>query len=263
LEILQDSGLLASKPSKFPMEQNLKLFKDDGSLLNDPTSYRRLNGRLIYLIITCPDLAYVVHTLSQFMDQLRQPYLDAAQRVLRYLKTFPGQWLFFPSSSDLRVKAFCDANWVGYLDTRRSIIGHCIFIGDALVSWKSKKQQTVSRSSAKSKYRAMASTCCEVTWLFSLLKDLQILHPQPVALFCDSKVAIHIAANPVYHECTKHIEIDCHLVREKIQKGVIHTLHVSSFANLVDIFTKPLGFAQFSALLSKMNILNIFHLEEG
>ena len=181
--------------------------------------------------------------------------------MLRYLKTSPDQGLFFPSSLDLRVKVFCDADWAGCLDTRRSITGYCIFIGDALVSWKSKKQQTVSRSSAKSEYRAMASTCYEVTWLFSLLKDLHVLHPQPVALFCDSKAVIYIVANLVYHECTKDIEIDCHLVREKIQQGVIHTLHVSSSVNLADIFTKPIGSAQFSALLSKMNILNSYHLE--
>jgi hypothetical protein len=134
LEILQDSSLLASKPTKFPMEQNLKLSRGDGPLLDDPTSYRRLIGKMIYLSITRPDLAYVVQHLSQFMDQPRQPHLDADHRVLRYLKASPGQGLFFSSSSDFRVKAFCDADWAGCVDTRRSITGYCVFIGDALVS---------------------------------------------------------------------------------------------------------------------------------
>jgi len=101
LEILEDSNLLASKPTQFPMEQNLKLSRDDGVLISDPTVFRRLIGRLLYLTITRPDLAYSVQTLSQFMDKPRQPHLDAAHRVLRYIKSTPAQGLFFPAKSDM------------------------------------------------------------------------------------------------------------------------------------------------------------------
>jgi hypothetical protein len=258
LEILEDSGLLASRPVSFPMDNNLKLSKFEGELLEDPTAYRRLVGCLLCLTITRPDLTFSVQHLSQFMSTPRKPHLDDAYRVLRYIKNAHSQGLFFPVVSDFKLKSFCDADWAGCPDTHRSVIGFCLFLGDALISWKSKKQQTVSRSSSKAEYRAMVVACCEIMWISSLLQDLQVSSSSSALFFCDSQAAIHIAANLVFHERTKHIEIDCHLVREQIQKGLVRTLHVTSEHQLADILTKPLGFAIFSAILSKMNLLNIY-----
>ena len=161
LEILQDIGFLGSKPVRTPMEQNLHLSKDVGKLLPDASQYRKLIGRLLYLTLTRPDITYAVHRLSQFLVELREPHMLAVNRILQYLKGTPRRDLFFSSSPSMQVKAFCDVDWVGCPDTRRSITGYNVFLGDSLISWRSKKQSTVSRSLVEANYRAMATTTCE------------------------------------------------------------------------------------------------------
>ena len=121
-----------------------------------------------------------------------------------------------------------------------------------------KKQQVVSRSSAESEYRAMATVTSELVWLLALLRTFDLNHTHPTSLYCDSKATLYIAANPVFHERTKHIEVDCHYIRSKIQAGVIKTFHVPTRHQIADFFTKALGYKQFYFLLSKMNMINIY-----
>jgi hypothetical protein len=163
LDILEDAGLLGAKPEKIPMDANVALMPTGSDPLKDPTCYRRLIGRLIYLTITRPEITYAVNTLSQFMHEPQNYHFDTARRLLHYLKGAPGQALLFSSNGPLHLTAYYDADWARCPFTRRSVTGYCIFLGRSLISWKSKKQVTVSRSSVEAEYRSMAATACELT----------------------------------------------------------------------------------------------------
>ncbi|XP_019168865.1 PREDICTED: uncharacterized protein LOC109164771 [Ipomoea nil] len=240
LDILEESGFTHSKPVSTPMIQNQHLTHDDSPSLGDIGSYRRLIGRLLYLIATRPDIAYIVQQLSQFVDAPTEAHMSAAHRLLRYLKSAPGQGLHYPKNGNMQLTVFSDSDWATCAETRKSITGFCVFLGSALISWRSKKQATVSRSSSEAEYRALATTVCEVQWIKSLLRDLQVEIDKPAALFCDNKAAIAISENHVFHERTKHIEIDCHVVRERVTQGLVKLLYVPSSGQVADGFTKPL-----------------------
>ena len=166
----------------------------------------------------------------------------------------------FPSSSSLELRAYSDANWDSDIYDRKSTTGYCVFLGDSLISWKSKKQDVVSRSSTESEYRAMAIATCEIVWLRWLLADMGVHISQPTPLYCDNESAIMIAKNSVFHERTKHIEIDCHFTRHHLQKGTISLPYVPSSLQIADILTKPLTAPRFHFLSDKLSMLIVVAL---
>lgn len=133
-----------------------------------------------------------------------------------------------------------------------------MFLGDSLVTLRSKKQHTISRSSAEAEYRALAFTSCELVWLGILLHDLKIVSLNVHVLYSDSMAALYIATNPIFHERTKHVEINYHTVREKLDRGELKSLHISTENQIADLLTKPLFPHQFQYLMSKMSLINIF-----
>ncbi|GJY61017.1 retrovirus-related pol polyprotein from transposon TNT 1-94 [Tanacetum coccineum] len=166
LDLLNDDGRTAAKPVTSPMPTNLKLSLGRGSSLSNPESYRRLVGRLLYLTMTRPHISYVVQHLSQFVYAPTDLHMQAGLHLLKYLKGSVGKGLLYPVQPHLHITGFSDADWAAYLMTRRSLTSYSIFLGHSLVSWKTKKQPTVSRFSTEAEYRAMAVTTCK-RWMIS------------------------------------------------------------------------------------------------
>ena len=222
------------------IEYNYRFNPHDGESLSDATLYRQLVWSLIHLTVTRPDISFAIHVVNQFMAAPRSPHYAVVLRILRYLKDTIFDGLYFSSYSSLTLQAYSDANWAGDPTNRQSTIGYYFLLGDSLISWRSKKQTVVACSSTKAKYRALAATIVELIWLRWLVQDLGVDCSTTTKLHCDNRSAIQIAHKDVFHERTKHIEIDCHFIRHHLFQDTLILQSVSSHDQLVNIFTTPL-----------------------
>lgn len=159
-------------------------------------------------------MAYVVSVASQFMHAPTIAHMEATYQILRHLKGCLGKGVFYASHGHLRVEAYTDADWAGQINDRRSTSGYCTFVGGNLVTWRSKKQTLVARSSAEAEFHSIAHGVCELLWIKMLLAKLGFVVIATMSLYCDNKATISIAHNPIQHNRTKHIEMDCHFIKE-------------------------------------------------
>ena len=183
------------------------------------------------------------------MHDPREPHLQAAYRVLHYLKGNPGKGILFKKNNTLALEAYTNADYAGSIVNRRSTTRYCTFLRGNLVTW---------RSSVESKFRAIAQGLCELLWLKIILEDLRIKWDDPMKLYCDNKSAINIAHNPIQHDMTKHIEVDKHFIEEKLEEGVVCMSYVPSEHQLVDILTKGLNGSMFHDLVFKLGMEDIY-----
>ena len=257
LDLLTETGMLGCKPASTPMDSNKKV----GSRLNkkpvDKGRYQRLVGRLIYLSHTRPDIGFAVSVVSQYMNNPIEEHMEAVTRILRYLKLNPGKGLLFKKNDNRGIKVYTDADWAADVTDRRSTSGYCSYVWGNLVTWRSKKQPVVSRSSAEAELRALALGICEGIWLKRLLSELRLCTIKPIEMLCDNQAAISIAKNPVHHDRTKHIEIDRHFITEKIENAIIETIYTPSRLQTADVLTKALPRAVFNELICKLGMFDI------
>ncbi|XP_016204964.1 uncharacterized protein LOC107645449 [Arachis ipaensis] len=233
-DLLKKADMENCKPCQTPLPSSVKFSAFGGSVFKNPKLYRSVVGRLQYLTITRPELAYSVGKVSQFM----QAPLDE-------------HWKPVKGCLDI---AYSDSDWEGDPDDRKFTGGFCVFLGENLISWSSKKQGAVARSSTEAEYRAMADLVAELIWINSLMIELRAKISTPPSMFCDNLSTVLLAANPILHSKSKHFETDLHFVRDYVSKQVVQVSHVPGTVKLADVLTKPLPSAAFLAFRSKLMV---------
>ena len=254
-DMLKKFEMDKAKPSKTPMPTNghLGLGEEDKNV--DPKVYRSMIGSLLYLCASRPDIMLSVCMCARFQAAPKECHLMAVKRILRYLVHTPSLGLWYPKGATFDLIGYSDSDWAGDKVDRKSTSGSCQLLGRSLVSWASKKQNSISLSTAEAEYIAAASCCAQLLWMRQTLRDYRVVHDN-VPLLCDNESAIKIANNPVQHSRTKHIDIRHHFIRDHVARGDIEIAHVSTNHQLADIFTKPLDEARFCELRRELGILD-------
>ncbi|PRQ54450.1 putative RNA-directed DNA polymerase [Rosa chinensis] len=238
------------------------MLKDEGIPLANPTLYRSIVGALQYLTFTRPDIAYAVNTVCQFMTAPTDIHYAAVKRILRYLQGTIKNGLFYKyGSSPTYITAYCDADWAGEINQRRSTTGFIVYLGYCPISWQSKKQGSVSRSSTEAEYRSLANTAADISWIRHILCDLHVRVPAPPLLKCDNLSAIALCSNLVFHSRIKHLDNDFHFVRERVQRRDLMLQYVPTSHQTADIFTKGLHSPVFKEHCTNLSVFSPTEIE--
>jgi hypothetical protein len=202
--------------------------------------YAQLVGAVLYSsTVSQPDLSHAASVLSRYISKWSKTHFGAAKHLLRYLKGTKNYALIFKAVK--QTVGYYDSDWGGNLDTQRSTTGYLFKIFEGVVSWRSRRQPTVALSTTEAECMASADAARQAIWLQQLLEDLQLgLGKDPFPIYNHNTDTVALSKNPVYHERSKHIGLQHHYLRERVEDGTISLLHIPSVNNIADLFTKPL-----------------------
>jgi hypothetical protein len=254
-DILKKFGMKDGKPIKTPMGTNGHLDLDTGGKSVDQKVYRSMIGSLLYLCASRLDIMLSVCMYARFQANPKEVHLRAVKRIMRYLVYTPKFGIWYPKGSTFDLIGYSNVDWAGCKIDRKSTSGTCQFLGRSLVSWASKKQNSIALSTVEAEYIAVGHCCAQLLWMRQTLRDYGY-KLRKVPLLCDNESAIRMTDNPVEHSRTKHIDIRYHFLRDHQQKGDIEIAYVNTKNQLADIFTKPLDEKTFSKLRNELKILD-------
>nr|ABF97883.1 retrotransposon protein, putative, unclassified [Oryza sativa Japonica Group] len=254
-DLLKRFGLEDAKPTKTPMATNRHLDLDEGGKPVDLKLYCSMIGSLLYLTASRPDIMFSVYMCARFQATPKECHLVAVKRIPRYLKHSSTIGLWYPKCAKFKLVGYFDSDYAGCKVDRKSTSDSCQMLGRSLVSWSSKKQNSVALSTAEAEYVSAGSCCAQLLWMKQTLLDYGISFTK-TPLLCDNDSAIKIANNPVQHSRTKHIDIRHHFLRDHVDKCDIVISHIRTENQLADIFTKPLDETRFCKLRNELNVID-------
>lgn len=240
-KLLKRFNMENCKGQSTPMDVNSKLVKStDKSTNDDNYPYKEAVGSLIYLMIgSRPDIAYSVGKLSQFMDSYDHTHWRAVKHLFRYLKNTMDLKITYYKDGTNKLEGFCDSDYAGDQESRKSTSGYIFMLNGGAVSWSSKLQRIIALSTTEAEYISLAEATKQSIWLRQLLIDLH-QDQEAIQINCDNQGALKLVQNPEDHQRTKHIDVRYHFVRDMQKKGIISVEYLESEKQLADILTKPL-----------------------
>ena len=252
-QILKKFGFEKTKEVATPMSSSIRLDADsEGKKINEKL-YRSLIGSLLYLTASRPDILFAVCICARFQSSPTETHLKAVKRIFKYIACTVKLGIWYPKNENFDLIGYSDADYAGCKIDRKSTSGTCQLLGNKLISWSSKKQNSVALSTAEAEYVSIGNYCAQILWIKQQLLDFG-LNYKNISIKCDNTSAINLTKNPVHHSRSKHIEIRHHFIRDHVQNGNINIEFVSTENQYADIFTKPLDKMRFEFLRNEIGM---------